>query len=850
MELSRRSFIKASAVSLAVAAAGALAGCAPQGGAPGGVTAAKSGTFKSVCRFCGTGCGVICEVKNGRLASVLGDPDNASNKGLNCIKGLHLAKILYGEDRLTKPLVRDDATTKGTTGGLREATWEEALDLVADKLKTAWEADKKRIAFWGSGQQPITEGYALAKFWKAGLLSNNIDPNARLCMASAVVAFMNVFQTDEPPGSYSDLDEADVFVTWGANMAEAHPVLYSRLTARKIAGAGVQHFDITTLKTRTSASADKVLVFRPGTDLAIANAISNYLIQNDLYDKQFVADHVQFKVGAENIGHAYEDGYDGSDVGKTVNDVTPVDFEAFAARMSTYTLDYAAELSGVAAADIEELARLFADPDKRIMSLWTMGVNQHTRGTWMNHCIYNIHLLAGKICKPGSGPFSLTGQPTACGTAREVGLFAHRLPADLVVNNPQHRRYTEAVWDLPSGYLDAIQDPGFHTIRIFREMSKGNIDFLWTASNNWAASLPNLTRFLGKSPEYQGVFKTFIVVNEVYPTLSTQYADVVLPAAMWVEREGQFGNAERRTAVFEKAVDPPGEAKWDVWIFLQVARRVLDGTQIGGAPAFDHLFGFIWDKDKDDFSGDDREINRRLFEEYRIFSNPSLKPAAAAINSNEGGQFDAGLKMENKQLAPYDVYLEHNGLTWPVREVNGTWLPTTWRFADGSQAEGFDEVGIAAYGKKGLAGNISFYKSAGQKPSAVFRPYEAPAEQPDDQYPFWLCTGRLLEQWHTGSMTRRVPELDRALPEALLDMNPEDCQRLGIKDGDLVRVTSRHGQFEIKASTARRTEPGPGTCFAPFFVEENLVNLAVEDYYCPLSKEPDYKKTCVRIEKA
>ena len=641
MEISRREFVKATAVALATAAAGGslsmLVACSGQ--SESAVSGGDTQKYSAVCRFCGCGCGVICEVKDGRLVSVTGDPDNQSNKGLNCVKGYYLAKVLYGEDRLTTPLIRDDSSTKGTEGGLREASWDEALDLVASKLKETWKADKSRLAFWGSGQQPITEGYITAKLWKAGLLSNNIDPNARLCMASAVVGFMNVFQTDEPAGCYTDLDYADVFVTWGANMAEAHPVLYSRLTARKLNDPNVKHYDLGTLRTRTSASADKTLVFHPGTDLAIANCIANYLVENELYDADFVEDHLQFKAGTENIGNAYDDGYDASDVGQSVDKVWNIEFAEYAEMLKPYTFEYTSELSGVAVEDLKELADVFADPDKKVMSLWTMGVNQHNRGTWMNHNIYNIHLLSGKIAQPGSGPFSLTGQPTACGTAREVGTFSHRLPADLLVANPQHRRYSEAIWNLPEGYLDEIQKPGFHTVKIFREMSKGNMDFLWSAHNNWAQSMPNLTRFLGRGDQ-KGVFDTFVVVNEVYPTLSTQYADVVLPAALWVEREGQFGNAERRTAVFEKAVDPPGDAKWDLWIILQVASRVLEGEQIDGQDAFDTLFGFIWDKSAGDFKGDSRQTNIDIWEEYRTFSNPDLNEKAKAINDNASGEFE------------------------------------------------------------------------------------------------------------------------------------------------------------------------------------------------------------------
>ncbi len=848
MDLTRRTFVKTTAVALASAAAAGtmatMAGCADGAAKASSAPTTPAGTTRTVgvCRFCGCGCGVIVEAKDGRLVSVTGDPENGSSRGLNCVKGYYLASALYGDDRLTTPLIRDDKATKGTPDGLREATWDEALDLVASKLRETWKADKSRLAFWGSGQQPIVEGYCQAKFWKAGLLSNNIDPNARLCMASAVVGFMNIFQTDEPAGCYADIDEADVFVTWGANMAEAHPMLYSRLTARKLADERVRHYDVTTLRTRTSASADKVLAFKPGADIAIANAIACYLVENDLYDKAFVADHLQFKQGTENIGNAFEDGYDASEQGQSVDAVTSITFEEYAARLAPYTLEYAEEVSGVPADDIRELAEVFADKSRKVLSLWTMGVNQHNRGTWMNHCIYNIHLLTGRYALPGDGAFSLTGQPSACGTAREVGTFCHRLPADLVVAQEPHRRYTEAVWNLPEGYLDAIAKPGFHTVKIFRELSKGNIDFLWSAHNNWAVSLPNLTRFLGRGDK-KGVIDAFICVSEVYPTLSTQYADVVLPAAMWVEREGQFGNGERRTAVFEKAVDPPGQAQWDLWMLMEIAKRVLADEKIGDEDAFEALFGAWYDAEAGEFRGDQREVSRAIWEEYRTFSNPWLNDRAAAINES------AALKMEAKQLAPYDLYIDNHGLTWPVREVDGEWLPTLWRFCDGDQADGFDQYGVEQYGEHDKAGGVSFYKSAGKRPSVVFRPWEPPAEVPNEEYPFYLCTGRLLEHWHTGSMTRRVAELDRALPEALLDMNPADCERLGVGDGDRVRVRSRYGSCDIKVSTAGRTAPPEGIVFAPFFAEETLINLVVQDVYCPLSKEPDYKKTTVSIEK-
>ena len=853
MDITRRNFVKSVAVAMATAFAvgsvPAMVGCAAKDNEPISGDAVQK--TLAVCRFCGCGCGVVVESLRGRVISVYGDPENDSNRGLNCVKGYYLSKILYAEDRLTTPLIREDDTLKGTSEGFREASWDEALDLVASKLHETWKADKSRLAFWGSGQQPILEGYATAKFWKAGLRSNNIDPNARLCMASAVVGYMNVFQTDEPAGCYADIDDADVFITWGANMAEAHPMLYSRVMARKIDDENVKHYDVATLGTRTSATADKVIMFGNNGDLAITNCIANYLIKNRTYDADFVEDHLQFKQGTENIGNSYEDGYDKSDIGQKVDAVESISFEEYAKRLEPYTWEHASEISGVSVEDLQELYGLFANPDLRITSFWTMGANQHNRGTWINQNLHNIHLLSGKYCKPGNGGFSLTGQPSACGTAREVGTFSHRLPADLIVANPQHRRYTEAVWNLPEGYLEDIQKPGYHTTKIFREMSNGNIDFLWTAHNNWAQSMTNLTRFLGRGAEdKRGIFDTFIVVSEVYPTISTKYANVVLPAAMWVEREGCFGNGERRTAVFEKAVDPPGDARWDMWMLMEIAKRVLDGETIGDEDAFDVLFGEWYDKEAGDFKhATQRETCISMWEEYRTFSNPDLNERAAAINSDADNTFGAKLKMEAKQLAPYEEYIYQHGLTWPVREVDGKWLPTKWRFSYGAQEEGYDQYGIEQYGDLGLAGDVSFYKSADHRPSVVFRPWEPPAEVPDDEYPFVFCTGRLLEHWHTGSMTRRVEALNTALPAALLDMNVEDVEELGLKDGDRVRLVSRWGEVEITVSTAGRTQPQRGYLFAPFFAEETLVNLVQQECYCPLSKEPDFKKTCVRVEK-
>lgn len=845
MELTRRSLLKATAVSMTLAAAGCSTKDKNTDISTAQAASIEPDEWKTtVCRFCGTGCGILVGVKDGKVIATKGDPDNRSNKGLNCIKGYYVGKILYGKDRLTKPLIREDKSKKGTREGFREATWEEALDLIAKKMKEAYAADPKSVAFYGSGQQSIMEGYASVKLWKAGLLSNNIDPNARHCMASAVAGFMSTFQSDEPMGSYRDIDEADVLVTWGANMAEMHPVLYSRLTANKLKNSGVKHYDLTTRHSRTSELADVVMVFRPQTDLAIANAICNYLIQNDLYDKKFVNEHTQFKAGTEKLGHTYDDNYEATEVGKVADKDWNISFDEFKKRVSDYTFEKVSAMSGVPVQDLEALAKEFANPKTKIMSLWTMGVNQHTRGTWMNNLIYNIHLLAGKIAKPGCGPFSLTGQPSACGTAREVGVFSHRLPADLLVKNPEHRRYTELIWNLPKGYLDAIETPGMHTVKIFRELGNGKIKFLWSMSNNWGQTNPKLNRYRGKDANGKGVIDGFIVVSDVYPTRSTEMADVVLPAAMWVEREGQFGNAERRTSIFEKCIEPPGEARWDLWAIVQVAKRVLEGKMIGNKPAFDVLFGMVWDKQKNDLIEDQHEVNRILWEEYRTFSNPHES------KNKEIQELGTKLHMKAKQLAPYDEYLKQHGICWPVRNVNGKWMETNWRYSYGKQEEGFDQIGIEEYGQKGKYMDLDFYKSTDHKPAILFRPFEEAAEVPDKEYPFWLCTGRVLEHWHSGTMTRRVPELHKAFPEALCEIHPDDAAAMGIKTGDMVKVVSRRGEVTVKATTAGRGNPPKGLIYVPFFAEETLINLVTLDCYCPISKQNDFKKCAVKIVKA
>ncbi|HJV33605.1 molybdopterin-dependent oxidoreductase [Geomonas sp.] len=768
MEVSRRSFLKASAAAAALAAAGVTL-------RPGSALADEAGVTwgKAPCRFCGTGCGVLVGVRDGRIVATKADPEADVNKGLNCVKGYFLAKVLYGKDRLTTPLIRKN-------GRLVEASWEEAMTLIASKFKES--IDKfgpDSVAIYGSGQWTIFEGYAASKLFKAGIGTNNIEANARLCMASAVTGFMTTFASDEPMGCYDDLDHGNTFFLWGANMAECHPVLFSRMLDNRLNNPEVKIIDFATRRTRTSLMADRYVRFNPQTDLALLNAMAHVIIRDGLHDPKFIENHVVFKKGKEKIGYGLQDKF------KFADEPQLIDFQAYREFLKPYTPEHAASLSGVPAQTIVELAHLYADKNRKVVSLWTMGFNQHTRGTWVNNLVYNLHLLTGKICQPGQNPMSLTGQPSACGTTREVGTFTHRLPADMVVSNPEHREKTAKIWGVDPKKIPA--KPTYHAVEMFRAFDRGDIKVLWSQVTNPFQSLPNLARYRKGAHKGEG---RFLVVSDIYPNRSTELADVVLPSASWVEKEGAFGNAERRTQQWFKMVDPPGDAKNDLWQTMELARRLGYGS----------LFPYSYPE-------------KEIWEEYRKFG--------------EG---------QGKELAPYEEYAKHRGLRWPV--VNGK--ETRYRYLEGEDP----------YVKSGEG--IKFYKNKADHYKAVIwaRPYEPAPEVPDHQYPFWLCTGRVLEHWHTSTMTGRVPELRRAYPEAVCEIHPDDAHRLGIKHLGKVKVSSRRGSVVLTADLHGRGRSEKGNVFVAFFDEAKLINDLCLDAYCPISGEPDYKKCAVKLEKA
>ncbi|MDU8926773.1 nitrate reductase catalytic subunit NapA [Alisedimentitalea sp. MJ-SS2] len=844
MSLNRRDFIKANAVAAAAATAGVTL--------PSGAAVAQDADDgirwdKTACRFCGTGCSVLVGVKDGKVVATQGDPDAPVNRGLNCIKGYFLTKIMYGKDRLTTPLLRKTDGKFDKNGDFTEVSWEEAFQTMADKWVAARKAKgPKGVGMFGSGQWTVWEGYAASKLLKAGFRSNSLEPNARHCMASAVGAFMRAFGIDEPMGCYDDLEHADAFVLWGANMAEMHPILWSRLTNTRLTKPGCEVHVLSTFEHRCYELSDNSMTFTPQTDLAITNYIANYIIQNKAYNEEFVKNHTNFKRATTDIGYGLRDSHPLQKAAANPNKgaMSDMTFEEFAEAVSPYTLEYTAELSGVPADQLEKLAQVYADPNKKVVSYWTMGFNQHTRGVWVNGNVYNIHLLTGKISEPGNGPFSLTGQPSACGTAREVGTFTHRLPADLVVAKDAHRAYAEKIWKLPAGtILGPKSDEGptlIHAVAMHRALKDSVMNCFWVMCNNNMQAAANMNE--ESLPGWRNP-DNFVTVSDPYPTVSAMAADLILPTAMWAEKEGAYGNAERRTQFWREQVAAPGESKSDMWQIMEFSKYVkvddvwpaelVAQSEYAGKTLYDVLYA-NGEIDKFPFDGkimDDRGneydnhesadfgfyVQKGMFEEYRQF------------NSIEG------IPKKGHEMAEFDAYHKARGLRWPV--IDGK--ETLWRFRGGydPHVEG-DENTVNFYGKPDGRANI------------IFAPFEPAAEAPDDEFDLWLCTGRVLEHWHSGSMTRRVPELYRAVPDAVLYMHKDDARKRKLRDGSKVKISTRRGEIVTRVETRGRNRPPKGLVFVPWFDASRLVNKLTLDATDPLSKETDYKKCACKVEKA
>ena len=924
----RREFLKSAA---AVSAAAAV-GISVPAQALAAANEAEAGWKwdKSVCRFCGTGCGIMIATKDDRIVAVKGDPLAPVNRGINCIKGYFTAKIMYGADRLTEPLLRvDSGGNFSKNGKFQPVSWQRAFDVMEQQFKKAYNTTgPASVAIFGSGQYTIQEGYAATKLMKAGFRSNNLDPNARHCMASAVVGFYQTFGVDEPAGCYDDIELTDTIITWGANMAEMHPVLWARVSDRKLNSPDrVKVINLSTYTNRTSDLADIELVFKPHTDLAIFNFLAREIVYNhpEAIDQKFVDQHCIFTTGFHNIGYGMRPKADHPKYSKLEQETTikqeyktaseaegvtlqylgvkagdvirhdkagaaaahwQITFNEFKKALAPYTLDFVAQLAKGDPNEsvdsykqkLQTLANLYIEKNRKVVSFWTMGANQHTRGTWANEQAYMVHFLLGKQAKPGMGAFSLTGQPSACGTAREVGTFCHRLPSDMLIANPAHRAKTEKLWKLPAGTINPKD--GLPYMAIMRGLEDGNVKFAWIQVNNPWHNTANANHWIKAAREMDN----FIVCSDSYAGISAKVADLILPCAMIYEKWGAYGNAERRTQHWKQQVTPVGDAMSDTWQMFEFAKRfklsevwgaqkidaeltlpsVLEAAKELGYKPDDTLFDALFaHKEARSFKtsdgamkgvinteaiGDKRGVigsDGKRFEGYGFFIQKSLW--------EEYRKFTIG---DGHDLADFDTYHKVRGLRWPV--IDGK--ETRWRFNaqyDPYAAKAAEGKGFAFYGKLLKEIPIGTLEKPGDqkvklpnKAKIFFRPYMDPPEMPDGAFPFWLCTGRVLEHWHSGTMTMRVPELYKAAPEALCYIHPNDAETLKVTQNDTVWVESRRGKVQVKVDLRGRNRVPQGLVYVPWFDEKVFINKVCLDATCPLSGQTDFKKCAVKVYKA
>jgi nitrate reductase NapA len=688
--------------------------------------------------------------------AVKGDKDN-HNMGFLCLKGFLLPQILYDPSRLTRPLIRKNGT-------LEEAGWDEALELVAERFTASVEQNgPDSVAFYGSGQAYTEESYVANKIWRAGFRTNNIEGNPRLCMASAVGGYVTTYGMDEPMGCYEDIDHADVFLLAGTNTAEAHPIIFQRIAKRKETSPDTKVIVLDPRRTPTARIADLHLQFKPGTDLAIMNAMAHVLLKEDLVDPSFMGDHVVFG--------------EGGSADKNWND--------YVRFLEEYTPERASEISGCPTDPIVQAARWFGDTSKRTMSLWTMGLNQRSRGVWANNLVHNLHLITGKIGIPGSTPFSLTGQPNACGGVRDQGGLSHLLPFGRLAGNPAHRAAMEKLWNLAPGTLP--DRPGAHAVDMFRGLESGDIKGIYIMCTNPGQSFPNVNRYRAALERDD----TFVVVSDIYPTLTTELADVVLPCAGWSEKEGVYGCSERRYQLDAKVTDPPGEARTDFDILCSLGKRLGFGDLVP------------W------------QHPREAWDEIRT--------VAKETNYRLWG-------VTRKRLE------EEHGVFWPCPTEDH---PGTLR----RYVKGDDPVVPNDWPTR-----MCFYGKPNKKAVVWLRPQADPQEVPDSEFPFYYTTGRVIEHWHTGTMTKKCRELVQTKTVSEVEIHPDDAQQLGVRTGDPVKVTSRRGSQVFPANV---TDTSPvGMVFVHMHDDERMCNAVTIDAFDPGSKQPEFKICAVKLEKA
>jgi assimilatory nitrate reductase catalytic subunit len=740
---------------------------------------------KSTCPYCGVGCGVIIESQGSQITGVRGDPEHPANFGRLCTKGstLHLtasAEITL-QTRLLQPMRREHRGEKP-----KALDWNTALDFAATSFaQIIHEYGPDAVGFYISGQLLTEDYYVFNKLAKGLIGTNNVDTNSRLCMSSAVAGYKQTLGADAPPACYDDVDHADCIFIVGSNTAYAHPVLFRRIEDARAKNPQLKIIFCDPRKTDTAEIADLYLPIQPGTDVALFNGMLHIMLWEGWTDKAYIAAHTN-------------------------------GFDALKTTVREYTPELVGQTCGIKKEDLLAATKLFAT-SKATLSLYCQGLNQSSSGTAKNAALINLHLASAQIGKPGAGPFSLTGQPNAMG-GREVGGLANLLSAHRDMGNAQHRAEVAALW----GVQDVPSKPGKTAVEMFQAAADGEIKALWIACTNPAQSMPDqatVRRALERAE--------LVVVQEAFATTETcAYADLLLPASTWGEKDGTVTNSERRISRVRPAVPAPGEARHDWSIAVDFAKRLETQLAITGVRSKFRT------TTSPEISNDDRNL--------------ALTPLIASEPERELFPYQT----------PEHIWNEHREST-RGRDLDITGLsyekinqaPQQWPFPTD-----------ATEGKVRLYEDGIFPTPDGRA-NFVNTVYKPTAEQRDSRYPFSLTTGRLRDQWHGMSRTGTLGRLFGHVAEPSVQMHAQDMQRRALKDGDLVHLTSKRGSIVLPVQASAEVALSQAFVAMHWGSEflsgrsstgERLggINAITTSAYCPSSKQPELKHAAVKILKA
>ncbi len=738
---------------------------------------------KTLCPYCGVGCGleVSPPAQPGKAThrdsqgnptwKVRGDKAHPSSQGMVCVKGATVAESL-GKNRLLYPMMRDSLDQE-----FRRVSWDEALERIVNRIQTVrFSQGSEALCMYGSGQFQTEDYYIAQKLMKGCLGTNSFDANSRLCMSSAVAGYIQSFGSDGPPCCYEDLELTDCAFLIGTNTAECHPIVFNRLQKHCKKNRNVKLIVVDPRRTTTAEAADLHLAIRPGTDIDLLNGIAHLLMRWGYVDTGFIEDCTS-------------------------------NFPAFAEVIQHYPPEVVARNCNIRISELETAARYWGE-SSRVLSMWSMGVNQSSEGTAKVRSIINLHLMTAQIGKPGAGPFSLTGQPNAMG-GREAGGLAHLLPGYRSVKDAQHRSEIEQFWGLPPGQI--LPHPGRTAWDMITGLETGDVGFLWIAATNPAVSMPDLERT--KAALLRSPFTVY--QDAYYPTETSAYAHVLLPAAQWSEKTGVMTNSERRVTLCPTFRYPPGEAKADWEIFAEVGRRLGFAEQFPFASSAEVYAEFVQ-------LTRNRPCDQTGISYERLQTEgPKQWPCPDGLSGNKSSSF--GEEIEGVGvLGVGETHATHSQKQKSKpQEPSSKRLYTDLRFhtPDG-------RAQFSAYHSRGLA------------------------EPPDPKYPFVLTTGRLYGHWHTQTRTGRIDKIRQMHPQPFIEIHPRDAKHLGIHDQDLVEVRSRRGLSRFPAKVTKAI--APGTVFVPMhwgalWAEQAEANALTHPEACPDSLQPELKACAVQL---